>query len=64
MLDGCVPWPENLARTYREKGYWEDITLGQMLDQRIAETPDAEALVWGGERLTYAVSPMVSPRAG
>lgn len=54
MLEGCVPWPEDLARTYREKGYWEDITLGQMLDQRIAETPEAEALVSGEERLTYS----------
>jgi 2,3-dihydroxybenzoate-AMP ligase len=54
MLEGCVPWPEALARSYREKGYWEDITLGQMLGRRIAETPDAEALVSGEERLTYA----------
>jgi len=49
-----VPWPQHLARTYREKGYWEDITLGEMLDRRIAETPDAEALIRGDERLTYA----------
>ncbi|MDP2619644.1 MAG: AMP-binding protein [Hyphomicrobiales bacterium] len=54
MLEGCVPWPEELAASYRQKGYWEDITLGQMLDARIAETPDAEVLVSGDERLTYA----------
>lgn len=54
MLKGCVPWPKQRARTYREKGYWEDITLGEMLDARIAETPAAEALVCGETRLTYA----------
>ena len=27
MLAGCVPWPEDLARTYRERGYWRDVSI-------------------------------------
>src|SRR5271166_6376838 len=40
MLEGCTAWPEEFARLYREKGYWEDITLWQMLARVIAGAPD------------------------
>jgi 2,3-dihydroxybenzoate-AMP ligase len=53
MLQGCVPWPEDLARRYRERGYWRDVTIGEQLDQAIARWGDKEALVSGAERLTY-----------
>jgi 2,3-dihydroxybenzoate-AMP ligase len=53
MLQGCVPWPEDFARRYRERGYWRDITIGGQLDQAIARWGDREALVSGDERLTY-----------
>jgi 2,3-dihydroxybenzoate-AMP ligase len=35
MLEGCVPWPEDLAQRYRERGYWRDVTIGEQLDQAI-----------------------------
>ena len=33
MLEGCVPWPEEFVKLYTQKGYWEDIILGEHLDQ-------------------------------
>jgi 2,3-dihydroxybenzoate-AMP ligase len=53
MLQGCVPWPDDLARRYRERGYWRGVTIGEHLDQSIARWADREALVSGDERLTY-----------
>jgi 2,3-dihydroxybenzoate-AMP ligase len=53
MLQGCVPWPEEFARRYRERGYWRDVTIGEQLDQAIVRWGDREALVSGAERVTY-----------
>ena len=53
MLEGCKAWPEEFARLYREKGYWEGITLWQMLERAIAAAPDKVAVISGGERTTY-----------
>jgi 2,3-dihydroxybenzoate-AMP ligase len=53
MLTGCVPWPDEFARRYRELGYWRDLTIGEQLDQAIARWGDREALVSGAERVTY-----------
>jgi 2,3-dihydroxybenzoate-AMP ligase len=54
MLEGCTAWPAELARRYRAEGYWEDITLGQMLERTIARCPDKTAIVHHGGRVTYA----------
>jgi 2,3-dihydroxybenzoate-AMP ligase len=53
MLQGCVPWPDDFARLYRERGYWSDITIGEQLDQSIARWSEREALVYGAERVSY-----------
>lgn len=53
MLEGCTAWPEEFARLYREKGYWQDITLWQMLARVIADAPDKAALVFRDTRMTY-----------
>lgn len=53
MLEGCRAWPDEFARAYRENGYWEDITLWQMLARVIAERPDAVAIVSREGRTTY-----------
>ncbi|MFG3396474.1 MULTISPECIES: (2,3-dihydroxybenzoyl)adenylate synthase [Streptomyces] len=39
MQEGCVPWPESVARTYREQGYWNTDVLGTWL----ARTPGQRA---------------------
>jgi 2,3-dihydroxybenzoate-AMP ligase/pristinamycin I synthetase-1 len=55
MLDGCVPWPEELASRYREAGYWRGETLGALLRRWAHEYRDREALVGadGRRRITY-----------
>lgn len=51
--DGVVPWPEEVARHYREQGYWEDRTLGTALWEVADRHPDRVAVVDGDVRLTY-----------
>ncbi|MFZ0459090.1 MAG: AMP-binding protein [Rhodoplanes sp.] len=53
MLEGCTAWPEEFARLYREKGYWQDITLWQMLARVIAGAPDKVAIVFRDQRMSY-----------
>lgn len=52
--EGTVPWPEEVAATYRERGYWLDRTLGDLLWEAADARPDAVAVVDGDARLTYA----------
>ncbi len=53
MLEGCIPWPEDLARSYRDAGYWQEISLWQMLDSTIGRHPDKMAIVQGDRRVSY-----------
>jgi hypothetical protein len=48
-----VPWPEEYARRYADKGYWEGHAIGDRLHSVADATPDAVALVDGDRRLTY-----------
>jgi len=50
---GAVPWPEEYARRYADKGYWEGHAIGDRLHTVADATPDALALVDGDRRLTY-----------
>lgn len=54
MLEGCTPWPEEYARRYRAQGYWEGITLDEMLRCSAQRRPDAIAVVDGARSATYA----------
>lgn len=53
MLEGCVPWPADLAARYRKRGWWEGITIPQMLARSAARDPRKTALVCGDARLSY-----------
>ncbi|NQV57442.1 MAG: AMP-binding protein [Rhodospirillales bacterium] len=53
MLKGCTEWPAEFARMYRQKGYWEDITLNQMLEQSVEKYGSDEAIIVGDTRYTY-----------
>jgi len=53
MLEGFTPWPAGLARRYRDKGYWEGLTLSRVLDASVERFGDREALVFGAQRITY-----------
>ena len=52
MLPGCVPWPEDLARAYREKGYWRDVSLPQYFANLVAGAPGRLAITDGERRFT------------
>ncbi|TAK52222.1 MAG: (2,3-dihydroxybenzoyl)adenylate synthase [Betaproteobacteria bacterium] len=54
MLPGCVPWPDDFARRYRERGYWEGVSICDALARSAALRPDKVALVHGAERIRYA----------
>ncbi len=53
MLAGCTPWPESLAARWRALGYWEDITLWEMLCESARRSPDRTAVVHGDRRISY-----------
>ena len=52
MLAGCVPWPEDAAKTYRAKGYWEDRAIPSFFRELAEAEPDRVAIVDGAVRLT------------
>ena len=54
MLEGCVPWPADVAARYRRQGWWEGITIPQLLERSAARHPGKIALVSGELRLSYA----------
>jgi 2,3-dihydroxybenzoate-AMP ligase len=62
MLKGCVPWPADLAEAYRSRGWWEGVTIPQMLARSAARHPQKTALVSGELRLSYADLVEVSDR--
>lgn len=53
MLNGCTPWPDEFAKLYREKGYWEDRTLFEVLENSIKKYGTKSALVHHDQRITY-----------
>lgn len=54
LLEGCVPWPEEFAERYRRKGYWRGVTIGELVDRWAERSGDAEAIICGDERVSYA----------
>ncbi len=54
MLEGCVPWPAGVAVRYRQRGWWEGITIPQLLERSAARHPGKTALISGDLRLSYA----------
>jgi 2,3-dihydroxybenzoate-AMP ligase len=53
-LDGVVPFPDEYAVRYRERGYWRDRALRDVLAEHFAAYADRVALHAGGEDITYA----------
>ncbi len=54
LLDGFVPWPEEVAVRYRREGYWQGRTLGGLLRDWAERYGPRTALVHGDSRFTYA----------
>jgi len=53
MLAGFIPCPEERARVYRQKGYWEGLSIFDMVARTAARHPDNIALVSGARRISY-----------
>ncbi|MFJ2362368.1 (2,3-dihydroxybenzoyl)adenylate synthase [Pseudomonas sp. NPDC087697] len=47
-------WPLDRAQSYREKGYWIDKPLTQILQARSQSQPHASAIICGDRRFSYA----------
>lgn len=59
MSVSFTPWPDNLARDYREKGYWTGRPLTDFLTQGLPEN-DGIALICGPRAFSYAVLDQLS----
>jgi 2,3-dihydroxybenzoate-AMP ligase len=54
MLPGCVPWPEELEREYRRKGYWRDVSIPQFFARLAGDEPERLAVVDGDRRMSLS----------
>jgi len=54
MLPGCTQWPDDLARSYRAKGYWEDVSIPGLFGKMATATPDRIGVIDGDKRATLA----------
>jgi 2,3-dihydroxybenzoate-AMP ligase len=53
VLNGCTPWPDDVAERYRARGLWRGETLGSLLRTAAARFGPAPALVHGERRVSY-----------
>ncbi len=53
MLEGVVRFPPEFAQKYREKGYWEDLTIASHFADWFAEYADRTAIIDGDKTATY-----------
>ncbi|MGY1841460.1 MULTISPECIES: (2,3-dihydroxybenzoyl)adenylate synthase [unclassified Modestobacter] len=53
IAEGTVPWPDEVAREYTERGWWRGTALGAELLDAADARPDTVALVDRDVRLTY-----------
>ncbi|MEX2971729.1 (2,3-dihydroxybenzoyl)adenylate synthase [Streptomyces sp. C184] len=54
MLDGFVPWPDDLAAGYRRAGFWLGRPIGDLLHESCVRHADRVAVVCGERGMTYA----------
>jgi non-ribosomal peptide synthetase component E (peptide arylation enzyme) len=53
MLDGCVSWPEEDVKRYKQAGHWRDLTVGEHLDSWVVRYSDRPALSYHGREISY-----------
>lgn len=58
------PWPAALAASYRQRGYWQDVPLTQILQRQLATQPDAPAIICGERGFSYREVDELSNRLG
>ena len=54
MLEGFVPFPEEFARRYRKKGYWEDRTIADVFRAVCRQHAERIAVCDADRQVTYA----------
>lgn len=54
VLDGFVPYPEDVAARYREEGHWIDKTLSELLFDTVERRPGQTAIIAGHAHISYA----------
>ncbi|MCH8266666.1 MAG: AMP-binding protein [Acidobacteria bacterium] len=62
MLDGCTPWPEEFVRRYVREGYWQNKTLGELLEDTARAFPDKTAVADGARKVSYSDLSRLSTR--
>jgi 2,3-dihydroxybenzoate-AMP ligase len=62
MLDGVVPFPPELARRYRDKGYWRDLSLAEEFVPVFRRHAERVAVIDRDAHVTYAEIDRVSDR--
>lgn len=53
MLDGVVPFPDDFAKRYRDKGYWKDQSLAQEFTATFTAMGKRDALTDGQRTYTF-----------
>jgi 2,3-dihydroxybenzoate-AMP ligase len=53
QMEGCVPWPDEFVKEYKEKGYWEDIPFGEHFDRWVEKYAGRTAIAGKGQSVTY-----------
>ena len=53
-LEGAVPYPPEAIREYVEKGWWLNLTFGDVLDRSVTNHAEKTAVIDDRVRLTYA----------
>ena len=51
-MEGVIRWPEELEASYREHGYWDDVSLSERFDQWVAQYGDRAALAYEGRDIS------------
>lgn len=53
MTVAFTPWPDEFSQRYRDKGYWQDLPLTEILARHAQEHPDAIAIIDGQREFDY-----------
>ncbi len=62
MLEGCTPYPDEVAERYKRDGIWRPQTLGELLEETTARFPDRLAVAAKNRRLNYSELNQLSDR--
>ena len=53
-LEGATPYPPEIIEEYTSKGWWQNLTYGDLLDRAAAVYPDKRAIIDARVELTYS----------